>query len=399
MPDPHMVVVIPCHDEPDLLTTLESLWRCHLPSSPVAVVVVINGAADDPPAVQEHNQQTWQSARTWINDHRHDHRTFHLLFEPQLPTRLAGVGTARKIGMDWALERFADPHKEDGLIVCLDADCQVAPNYLQALHGYAADHPHSPGCSIHFEHPWADLPTHHRQAIVQYELYLRYHVHGLRWSGFPHAFHTVGSSMAVRAAPYRQQGGMNRRKAGEDFYFLQKIIPLGGFRTLNTTTVFPSARASHRVPFGTGRAISDELSGHKDLGQISDPQLFHHLGQLFMRLEPLYHGEWQATLAGLPPPLQDFLNKQLWEARTEEMRANTGSLPAFRKRFFQGFNAFQILKYIHFATEQGCPKQPIAQATADLLTAMGVTLPAVACESLLECYRRLDRQEFWCVGQ
>ena len=35
--------------------------------------------------------------------------------------------------------------------------------------------------------------------------------------------------MAVRADAYLRQGGMNRRKAGEDFYFLNKFMVLGGY--------------------------------------------------------------------------------------------------------------------------------------------------------------------------
>jgi len=36
-------------------------------------------------------------------------------------------------------------------------------------------------------------------AIAAYELHLRYYVQALRYAGFPHAHHTVGSCLAVRA--------------------------------------------------------------------------------------------------------------------------------------------------------------------------------------------------------
>src|SRR4029434_9989987 len=97
------------------------------------------------------------------------------------------------------------------------------------------------------------------KAIAAYELHLRYYLQALRTAGFPHGYHTIGSSMAVRARTYMEQGGMNRRQAGEDFYFLHKLIPLGGFTELNSTTVYPLPRPSNRVPFGTGRAVSEWL--------------------------------------------------------------------------------------------------------------------------------------------
>ncbi|MBF0401382.1 MAG: glycosyltransferase family 2 protein [Magnetococcales bacterium] len=387
-----LVVVIPCHDEPDLLVTLDSLWRCRPAACLVEVVVVINGSETDPDAVRQRNWQTWVAARDWMAAHQGDDRQFYLLHEPSLPARQAGVGTARKTGMDWAATRFAGRWRTEGVIVCLDADCVVADNYLEALQTHFAAHPDSPGCAIYFEHPWETLSPAHRQAIIRYELYLRYYLHGLRWSGFPHAFHTVGSSMAVRADPYRRQGGMNRRKAGEDFYFLQKIIPLGHFSDLCTTTVFPSARLSHRVPFGTGRAMSDGLAGSRDLGLVFAPALFAALGLLFSRLEQLHV---ETVFAGLPPSLHRFLTIQQWPERLAELRANTATLSAFRKRFFQTFNGFQILKYIHFAMDQGERQMAVAEAAALLLERMGLQHDGVEEEQVLLYYRRLDRQGYW----
>jgi len=42
---------------------------------------------------------------------------------------------------------------------------------------------------------------------------------------------------------------MNRKQAGEDFYFIQKLMPLGGYFALNSTAIYPSPRESSRVPF------------------------------------------------------------------------------------------------------------------------------------------------------
>ena len=55
--------------------------------------------------------------------------------------------------------------------------------------------------------------------------------------------------MAVKALPYVKAGGMNRRQAGEDFYFIQKLVPSGGYFSLNSTTVYPSPRASDQGSF------------------------------------------------------------------------------------------------------------------------------------------------------
>ena len=60
-----------------------------------------------------------------------------------------------------------------------------------------------------------------------------------------------------------KQDGLNKKQAGEDFYFLQKIMPMGNYFELNSTTVHPSSRTSDRVPFGTGPIINQYLK-HPD---------------------------------------------------------------------------------------------------------------------------------------
>jgi len=45
----------------------------------------------------------------------------------------------------------------------------------------------------------------------------------LQQAGSPYAYHTIGSAFACRAEAYIAAGGMNRRHAAEDFYFLQQL--------------------------------------------------------------------------------------------------------------------------------------------------------------------------------
>ncbi|HKQ37750.1 MAG TPA: glycosyltransferase, partial [Verrucomicrobiae bacterium] len=197
-----IVLVVPCYDEPDLVGAVKSLRACGRPHCETEVIVVINSAVDAPEDVKERNRKSAEQARPYA----------HVIHCPDLPPKHAGVGLARKIGMDEALRRF----NGEGIIVNFDADCRCDPNYLQAIEEHFLAHPETPGCSIYFEHP--------RGAADLYELHLRYYVHGLRYARHPYAFHTIGSCMAVRSRVYMEQGGMNKRKAGEDFYFLQKVI-------------------------------------------------------------------------------------------------------------------------------------------------------------------------------
>ena len=180
---------------------------------------------------------------------------FRPVFLEELPDPKGGVGWARKIVLDEAARLLS----QEGIMLCLDSDCTVAQNYLKVVTDHFQSNPDCNAVSIYFEHNLDTLGYDERHAIIQYELHLRYLVHAMRWAGHPFAFQTVGSSMAVRRKGYLAHGGMNTRQAGEDFYFLQKFIEVDSLQEIRNTTVYPSARISDRVPFGTGRAMSQLL--------------------------------------------------------------------------------------------------------------------------------------------
>jgi len=100
-------------------------------------------------------------------------------------------------------------------------------------------------------------------AICCYEIFLRYWVLGLKYAKSPWAFHSIGSTIVTSTDSYLKVRGMNKREAGEDFYFLNKLAKIGSIDYIRDTCVFPSARSSSRVPFGTGKRIERFLSGQK----------------------------------------------------------------------------------------------------------------------------------------
>ena len=120
-------------------------------------------------------------------------------------------------------------------------------------------------------------------------MHLRYYYQGLAYSGFPYVFHTVGSAIAVKALSYVKAGGMNSRQAGEDFYFIQKLVPSGGYFNLNSTTVYPSPRASFRVPFGTGASIGKLTEDNSSILLTYNFLAFKELRTFFGMIENIYN--------------------------------------------------------------------------------------------------------------
>lgn len=366
-PDLGIVVVIPCFNEPDLTASLESIKACELPSGGVEVIVVVNGSENAPSDIRSRNELTLESGKAWAEENSSDRLAFYFLNFQELPRKHAGVGLARKIGMDEAVRRFEWVDNSKGIIACFDADSLVQENYLQELENHFAIHPKSPGCSIHYEHPLAgSLPEAHYLAVLNYELHLRYYVHALRYAGHRHAHQTIGSSMAVRSDIYQKQGGMNRRKAGEDFYFLHKIIPLGNFTECMGTMVIPSPRRSDRVPFGTGKAIGDSIDKgtQADYPTYAFP-IFEDLKR-FLGDVPSFFKNEAVSLEQYPDSVLTFLKQEGFLNRLAEINRQSTRIEVFENRFFRWFDGFRVMKFVHHARDQFHPNQEVKAAILNL---------------------------------
>jgi hypothetical protein len=292
--------------------------------------------------------------------------------------------------MDEAVRRFEMVKYPEGAIVCFDADSLCETNYFLALEKHFLENPKSPGCSIHFEHPLlGNLNKEVYQAITGYELFLRYYTHAQKYCRLPYAYETIGSSMAVRSAAYQKQGGMNRRKAGEDFYFLHKIIALGNFTELKTTKVIPSPRQSDRVPFGTGRAVNKWLE-EKTLTTYS-PQTFMDLKTFTNQVDRLYNLRQNvgAFLATLPMSIRYFLLNNDFEATLKSIQQNSASPDTFIQHFYHWFDAFKVLKYVHYSRDEHYDNIAVLEASQWLLQKLYGTEVASEKSALL-MFRELD---------
>ncbi|WP_167615031.1 glycosyltransferase [Maribellus sediminis] len=359
-PDEHMglIVVIPCLNEPEIVKTLESLVRCDRPGSTVEIIVLINHSETAAENITQQNQQTKAELDVWMRSKTSDELRFYAVGPVVLRKKWAGAGLARKKGMDEAVRRFNLLNKTDGIIVSLDADTLVAKNYLVELERHFKKHPKQVGATLAFEHPKDQLDNKHREGIELYEKYLYYYKNSLDFAGYPHAMFTIGSAFAVTADAYVRRGGMNRRQAGEDFYFLQNLVQLGTVGEITGTKVYPSARLSDRVPFGTGPILSKWMSGEEDLLKTYSFQSFIDLKKFFDIKCSLYKTDFEkynSILKELPNGISEFLHETDFWLELEDLNRNCSTSVAFKNRFFQKFNAFKILKYLNFMQENHYP--------------------------------------------
>lgn len=389
-----MVICIPVFAEPDLLRTLDSLSGCDYGDVIVEVLLLFN--RNEFMTVEEisvHDSSIIDSEK-WISEHHHPNIKWISLVIDKMPDPKGGVGWARKLCMDEAARRLGP----EGIIVCLDADCTVANNYLIELKKSFDLHADQDAASIYFEHSLDNLDKEERDSIIDYELHLRYLIQAQQWCGHPHAYQTVGSSMAVRRNAYLAQGGMNTRRAGEDFYFLHKFTVTNNLFDITSTTVYPSARISTRVPFGTGKAMQT-MKNTNEAWLTPNFQSFREIKILFTSLDELWNKrkarnkELQIQLPNLPVHLSGFLKRNDFESTLREITSHTSTLDSFRKRFFRYFNAFQMIKYMHFMRDHCYPDINIADAVRELMTEKGESIALFKTnEELLKWMRDYDRR-------
>ena len=267
-------VVIPALCESSTLPlTLNSLAQnsCDLLSRTL-IVVVVNQRLDADESTQIDNYKTLEMLQRYL------HESLNVAYidacSPglELPSR-QGVGLARKIGFDLSLSLLNWSKKP--LLISLDADTLVNRDYLNAIFSNFKSFKQG-AAVIPFYHQPAANPA-QEKAIRRYELYLRSYVLGLHLAGSPYAYASIGSAFACTANAYLQAGGMNRRQAGEDFYFLQQLAKTCGVAQVKGALVYPSSRPSQRVPFGTGRAVSSQSDNGVSPFSFCDKSSFHLL--------------------------------------------------------------------------------------------------------------------------
>ncbi len=393
-------VVIPAlAEETRLFETIESLGRN--PPEELArtlVICVVNNRAEPFVRTEEiaDNQRTLVHLESLMNGHRvpirpdltADHLRLGFVDASSRGLEIGprfGVGEARRIGLDLALSILTENDVEHGLLFCLDADTIVETDYLEAVRRNF-EVTGSRSAVVDYAHRLPDDPA-RRLAIVRYELFLRYHEFGLRLAGSPYAFPTIGSTIVTRCDAYVAAGGMNRRQAGEDFYFLQELVKTGRVGRVTDTTVHPSARVSDRVPFGTGATIGRRLSGGDDGSAVYHPDSYGVIGDWLSLVESRLDqpaSDLLGCAAGISPPLEAFLIRNRFENTWPRLQHNSPDLNGLERQFHRWFDAFRTLKLIHHLRDNGFPRRPIINAVRDLIERIAGFEPGIAWDDIAD---------------
>ena len=367
------VLVIPAYDEhPELLERLSKLEN----SGAVLVILVLNRPDSDldtrvNSALRDSVNRLPKIAerRTTISRLSHSVDLFLYDLEQRCGSSPAaqGVGLARKVGCDIALLWQSQGAISGEWIHCSDADALLPPDYFFRTENLAAA---ATAVVYPFFHARGKTDAITR-ATALYELRLHYYVLGLRYAGSPYAYHTMGSCIAFKSQSYAQVRGYPKRSGGEDFYLLNKLAKTGPVISLTGQCIALQSRASSRVPFGTGPATGKII--RDQLGQNSllfyHPVCFEAL-RVFLSVvddlqnAPLSDLQQLLTQGGLASDLASLAQGALAEmglaGAIEHCRQHGKSAEQYLRHFYQWFDGFRTLKFIHAMRDGGWPMQSLA---------------------------------------
>jgi hypothetical protein len=326
------------------------------------IVFVINNLVSSSEDVKKDNIKTIEYLNTIINKNPIDDLANKIISRgisiglidaamqsKEFPENIGGVGLARKIGMDLALNFLDYDSKNKKLLICSDADCTVQNNYLPEIIERFNCRNLSAGV-INYEYD-ISCNDENTKAIICYEYYLRYYVIGLKYSGSPYAFPTIGSTMVCDYESYIKIEGMNKRKAAEDFYFLDKLSKVVEIEKIYSTRVYPSGRVSWRVPFGTGQRVNRFLSKEHDEYKLYDPLSFDILKKWLTALNHNFElvSEYLGEAENIHPELYKFLIRQEFDKDFSKIlnhAKNEKQLTLQKKQWFDGFRTLKLLHHL-----------------------------------------------------
>jgi len=262
----------------------------------------------------------------------------------------SGAGWARKVLMD-AINLVA---QDQDILVSMDADTLYPPDYLRDVHEALAANPDAVALCAPFHHRLGPSEGENR-ALLRYELYMRHYFLNLARINSPYAFIALGSALALPVRSYRRIRGITPFKAGEDFYFLQKLRKTGRLLNDCASVVHPSPRVSARAGFGTGPAIGRGLAGDRDAYPFFPEACFEKVSETYRLFPVLYDRP-------VPTPMDAFLEKQfgspdIWEP----LRTNFKTRAHFVRACHEKIDGLRLLQFLKFCHQQ-MPEPPAGES-------------------------------------
>lgn len=400
---PNIWIALPAMNEaqwlPGTLAAIEKQsYRCF------KTVICVNQPKDYTDSQSEREQNIYQNNQqtlSWLNDSKSEQT--EVLDKSSKgkawPSGKGSVGAARKFLMDY----IAAKADEQDIILSMDADSSFDSDYFTSVLDVFDSNPGISGLSNPYYHRLSNNTAVDR-AMLRYEIYMRNYAINQFRIGSPWRFTALGSAMATTVKMYRRIGGMTAKKSGEDFYFLQKLLKAAPLYLHNNELVYPAARFSDRVFFGTGPAMIKGSKGDWSSYPVYPARLFDNVAKTQKSFSTLYQKD-------IHTPMDHVLGagkEMIWT----KLRNNVTSERQFIKACHQKVDGLRILQYLK-AEQAGhneietqvlknnlevnglCPGEAIVKELSEHSTLADVSTKTLAAirEMLFQKEKQLQQQQ------
>ena len=337
------IISIPCYNEYDyLFDTLKSIGNQKTSLLDKTLVsIVINNRMDENEDIKNNNKKTYQKLLQCnfnfeyvIIDAFSELKSMH--------SKIAGVGLTRKISID-SIIKYCNLNT----IICfIDADVILSDNYLLEID--KSNQVNNWGAATaNFSHNRDEPKT--TKLIDKYEFFLKSTAEKLNKYGSPYCYVSLGSTMLCTLLSYISVGGMNKRKAAEDFYFLQELEKYIGIYQIKTIIVYPSSRYAKRSYLGTSTRLQMAMDGKLNMDLLNYSNASYLMLQKWINLaiksKKLSYKEILFKASLIDSSLPNFLNQYNFKNAWDGFKISPSD-KHYIKQFHRWFDAFKTLKFL-----------------------------------------------------
>mgnify|MGYP001282742655 CR=1 FL=1 len=259
------------------------------------------------------------------------------------PHNSSGVGYARKVGMDFALQYS----KQESLLCCVDADTILNQQYLSTVNSFFKDKKKL-ACTVNFIHQKSTDKKIER-GIRIYENELKRMAAKLYEAASPYSYVSMGSTIVCRINAYIAVSGMPKKSATEDFYFLQALAKFTTIHFIEDILVYPSSRCEQRVYLGTGARMKEYKKHDKFNNIIYSDDAYETLKLFLSIIKNFSMKEYNIIHKRILKLNNNKLNKFLLNNNFKQIWVTIQSTAKTRKQFELFFNQwFDALKTLKF---------------------------------------------------
>ena len=339
-------IIIPAYNEESYINyTLDSIsYQDSKLLSTTLIVIVINNADNTDLKTKNNNQRTFDALmkknynfEMILLDCYSSHSAF--------PNKVAGVGLARKVGMDFCISYS----HYSSLFCSLDADTLIHKNYLKKINQEHEKYNFFTA-TVNFSHQKNNDPE-IQNAIIEYELLIKDIANNLNNIGSRYGFVSMGSTIICTMQAYISIGGIPPKKATEDFYFLQKLSKYKSIHKIQDVLVYPSSRAEERVYLGTGFRMTN-IKKKIDFSDLYiNPQAYIELENLYNTIKIKWNHksvEIISSLAKNNSKLCEYLKKNNFIDIVSKMQKNVIDKNHLLNQFHGWFDNLKIYKFLKY---------------------------------------------------